>query len=283
MYKQINKEKVFSVAILTLAMLFFLYSLTRPLNPVSEYKEVTQVVKAVKISDNKEPDFITDIKNEVFDLVTTEEILEIEELPIEKPIEVVSNINHYTQLTKPTGKGESIYFKKLFEEVSSITGVSSEILMQFAIVESSLNPSAKARKSNATGLFQFTPDTWSDGIKKFGKKYGITSASQVTDARANALMAGFHIKSNIELLEKRLGTKNISTTDIYLTHLLGRTGSLRYFKMNDKDLVATKMVKAARNNRKFFYAENKALTRKESYRKINTHIKQKVREFNISI
>lgn len=237
-----------------------------------------------------QPIEIMEINATYIEPVAVASIPKVVEVPVVKvdpipSLEVVvdKSIKHYKDLSDPTGTGKPEYFKSLFDEVSFITGVDATLLMKIAAVESSLNPKAKAKRSNATGLFQFTPDTWSDVVKKYGSKYGITTTHHVHDPRANALLAGFHIQSNIKLLKKRLGVNKVNEVDIYLTHLLGRTGSLRYFKMDDKDLVATKMTKAAKNNRKFFYGENKALTRKESYRKINTHITQKVKEFNITL
>lgn len=191
-------------------------------------------------------------------------------------------IHHFQDLSIPNGVGKPEYFVDLFTEVSEITGVELRVLMKFAAVESSFNPLAKARSSGATGLFQFTADTWSDVIKKYGVKYGMDSNTPRTDARANALMAGFHIQSNIQLLKDKLGLEEVRVVDIYLTHLLGRTGSLRFLKLEETERVANKMQKAARNNRPFFFDEGKALTRKESYLTISQHIQNKAEEFKIA-
>lgn len=196
-------------------------------------------------------------------------------------------IKHYKDLTDPRGIGKPEYFKDLFKEVSLLTGVDKQILMKFAVIESSLNPKANAninvKASHAKGLFQFTPDTWRDVVKKYGKDYGIHSEHLVLDARANALMAGFHIQSNIQLLKEKTNLNKITTTDIYLTHLLGRSGSLKYLKMSEKEYVVNKMNRAARNNRKFFFDKGKALTKEESYITINQHIQNKVKEFGINV
>src|SRR5262245_26927891 len=51
-------------------------------------------------------------------------------------------------------------------------GVDFDYLLQTAIRESSLNPTAKAQSSSATGLFQFIESTWLEVMKSDGSRLG---------------------------------------------------------------------------------------------------------------
>lgn len=210
--------------------------------------------------------------------VKTIKVVSLPEISLNSPKEIYS----FQDLSPPTGVGSPEHFLDLFSEVAELTGVELRILLKFAAIESSFNPMAMASSSGAMGLFQFTFDTWSDVVKKYGRDFGISINTPRTNARANALMAGFHIKSNIQLLKDKVGIDKIRVADIYLTHLLGRSGSLRYLKSKESEKIALKMKKAAKNNKKFFYEQGKILTRKESYTVINRHIQNKAKEFNIA-
>ena len=59
-----------------------------------------------------------------------------------------------------------------FDAASSTTGTSFEYLLKTAQRESALNPSAKAKSSTATGLFQFIESTWLETMKQAGPSLG---------------------------------------------------------------------------------------------------------------
>src|ERR1700748_963728 len=58
------------------------------------------------------------------------------------------------------------------QRASQTTGVDFSFLMKTAGRESGMNPSAKAGKSSAAGLFQFVEQTWLSTLKTHGSKYG---------------------------------------------------------------------------------------------------------------
>lgn len=209
------------------------------------------------------------------------EVNYIKELPLPVSVKKESVITTYLDLTIPKGIGHVKYYHDLFNEVANLVDVDVNILLKFAAIESSFDPKAFVKSTGASGLFQFIPGTWEDVVKKHGKQYGIDDKTSVFDPRANALMAGFHLQSNIKLLKDKTGKQNIKTADVYLTHLLGRTGSLRYLKIPETGKPALHMTRAANNNRLFFYNDKKVLTKKESYLTINTHIQNKAKEFGI--
>ena len=131
------------------------------------------------------------------------------------------------------------------------TGAGFEYLLNTALRESNLNPSAKAKTSSATGLFQFIDQTWLGTIKQSGAALGygkyadaITRTPQGRyvvndpamrqeifalrkDATANAVMAGAFANSNAKVLTERLGRKP-TDGELYIAHFLGASGAARF-------------------------------------------------------
>ena len=56
---------------------------------------------------------------------------------------------------------------------SNKTGVDFDYLVKTAQRESNFDPSAKASTSSATGLFQFTSETWLNVLDRYGAKHGV--------------------------------------------------------------------------------------------------------------
>jgi hypothetical protein len=56
---------------------------------------------------------------------------------------------------------------------SQRTGVDFAYLLGQAKIESSLNPTAKAATSSATGLYQFVDQSWLGVINQHGRQYGL--------------------------------------------------------------------------------------------------------------
>src|SRR5437016_7665238 len=57
-------------------------------------------------------------------------------------------------------------------DAARVTGAGFEYLLNTALRESNLNPSAKAKSSSATGLFQFIDQTWLGTMKQAGASLG---------------------------------------------------------------------------------------------------------------
>src|SRR5574338_506543 len=102
------------------------------------------------------------------------------------------------------------------------TGVDFSLLVETARRESAMNPSAQARTSSATGLFQFIDSTWLDMVRRHGAAHGLgqyaNALSHGADAetrreilalRSNpeiaARMAGELTRENAETLQAQLG------------------------------------------------------------------------------
>ncbi len=145
---------------------------------------------------------------------------------------------------------------------SAKTGVSFSYLMEKAAAESNFNPTAKAKTSSATGLFQFIDSTWMDMIHKFGAKYGIdTNQSKQSllelrkDPDVCSLMAAEFAECNKEHLQQKLGG-NIGDTELYFAHFMGAGGAgtfLSQLKKNPAATAADLFPKEARANRGVFY------------------------------
>ena len=67
------------------------------------------------------------------------------------------------------------------QRASNATGVDFGFLMGAARRESGYNPSAKAKTSSATGLFQFVDQTWLATLKRHGAKYGYARYAELAD------------------------------------------------------------------------------------------------------
>ena len=138
------------------------------------------------------------------------------------------------------------------QSAANTTGVNFAYLLNKAQQESGFDPNAKASASTATGLFQFTKQTWLHEIKTHGAQYGLSDyADHITvnsngvahadpawrkailDLRKNpevsADMAGELDKENGASLKASVGGK-IGSTELYLAHFLGAGGARDFLK-----------------------------------------------------
>jgi hypothetical protein len=162
---------------------------------------------------------------------------------------------------------------------SASTGVDFHYLYHQAKVESGLNPNARASTSSASGLYQFTDQTWLGVIKNHGAEHGLGWAANAITRGANghyyvsddttrqeilamrqspetsAAMAGEYASDNKDVLEAKLG-RDANSTDLYMAHFLGPAGATRFLKARDADpsqSAASVMPAAARANHWVFY------------------------------
>jgi hypothetical protein len=176
------------------------------------------------------------------------------------------------------------------------TGVDFSFLMELASVESSFNPTARAARSTATGLFQFRDRTWLEAIQTFGADYGLndyaTRLELIEDAeheqqpivrdplqlevlalrlnpRLSTLMATENIKRNLWIMTDKTGRKP-GRTDLYLSHYLGTDGAVTFLKALDErpDAIAGDIFpdEAARDTGVFQTRQGRLRTLAEVYR-----------------
>lgn len=135
------------------------------------------------------------------------------------------------------------------------TGVDLSYLMKLAMTESTFNPGSEASNSSATGLYQFTKNTWLNTLKKHGAKYGIVADyaakirytstrvgpfvrdealyQHLLDLRKNprlaALMAAETVRDHQQKLVQSLD-REPSETDLYLAHFLGINNAITFLQ-----------------------------------------------------
>lgn len=137
------------------------------------------------------------------------------------------------------------------EDATRATGLDRGVLQRIAERESRLNPTARSRSSSATGLMQFTRDTWLEVVRDFGPRHGLASEAAALQtgrdgrieaqdprtlqrilllresARYSAVLAAERLRAARPGLEGVLG-RAATPADLYLVHLLGNTGSRRF-------------------------------------------------------
>ncbi|MBJ6986100.1 transglycosylase SLT domain-containing protein [Devosia sp. MC521] len=172
------------------------------------------------------------------------------------------------------------------------SGVDFSYLLQTAVRESSLNPSAKARTSSAVGLFQFLEGTWLQVMKTDGPRLGYQRyADEITrtpdgdyvvrDPRKKAeilalrenpqiaadLAAAF-TRSNGDFLKTAFG-RMPSAGELYIAHFLGAQGAERMFQaglQNPEQVAVNLFPKQANANQTIFYdGSGKPRTIREVY------------------
>lgn len=159
------------------------------------------------------------------------------------------------------------------------SGVGFDYLLATAQRESSLNPTAKAGTSTATGLFQFIEQTWLGVMKSTGAKLGLgTYADAITarsdgtytvsdpttrqaildlrrDPKVSATMAGALTQRNREALGATLG-REPTAGDLYAAHVLGARGATTLIASaqgSPARSAALDLPEAAVANRSLFY------------------------------
>ena len=213
-------------------------------------------------------------------LLEVRNILAIKETNLVDTIGNLSSVNSLIDQTDVSGLPQRI--ADAIKTAAVKTGVSFSYLMHKAAQESGFDPNAKASSSSATGLFQFTSQTWLQMVKAHGADYGLSNyankiqvdsngvahASDATtrqailalrnDPQISAEMAGELDKENLSSLKSNVGGK-IGATDLYLAHFLGAAGAsdfLNKMKANPSANAAAILPDAAASNPSVFYTSS---------------------------
>lgn len=164
------------------------------------------------------------------------------------------------------------------QSASKRTGADFAFLMHKANAESSFNPTAKAKTSSATGLYQFIESTWLNMVKKHGDKFGLGDYADKIDIKngkavcasdcdrrdilalrndpeISALMAGVFTAENKAHLQKN--TKgDVGATELYFAHFMGAGGAAKFLNsraVNGDAIAADIFPAAAKANKNVFY------------------------------
>lgn len=162
---------------------------------------------------------------------------------------------------------------------SARTGVGFDYLMDQAQLESGMRPDARAQTSSATGLYQFTSQTWLSTVKRHGGAHGLDWASAAiaqkgdgsfavadpamrhrilelrTHPETAAVMAAELASDNGDYLQARI-EGNPDSVDLYLAHFLGAKGAgdfLTAMQTDPNQAAAALFPSAAAANRTIFY------------------------------
>ena len=167
------------------------------------------------------------------------------------------------------------------KQASAATGVDFDFLVAQASAESGLrdNVHARQRHSSASGLFQFTAQTWLQMMRDHGAQFGhgelaksivaapdghLSVTNRATerqilelrkDPKLAGIMAGELAKQNAVALQHAFHRK-ATPAELHLAHLLGATGAIRFLRARaaDADQPAADVVPAAaRQNPQLFY------------------------------
>ena len=167
-------------------------------------------------------------------------------------------------------------------DASARTGVAFDYLMDQARIESGMRPDARASTSSATGLYQFTKQTWLGTVKQHGGAHGLAWAADAisrdadgsysvgdagqrsaildlrTQPEAAAAMAAEFASDNGDYLQPRIG-RAAEPVDLYLAHFLGAAGAAQFLTehQGNPDAAAAPLFPAAANtNRSIFYQDD---------------------------
>ncbi len=181
--------------------------------------------------------------------------------------------------TSPTRPAQAVPVVDAIRQGAERTGTQFEYLLSTAQRESALDPSARARNSSATGLFQFIEQTWLGLVKSEGPTAGLADYAKAVSTRADgthavedpavrrailelrndpqvaSVMAGAFTQKNREVLTSELG-REPSAGDLYAAHFLGARGALDLIKAAAKSPtrpIAAEFPDAAASNRPVFF------------------------------
>jgi hypothetical protein len=163
------------------------------------------------------------------------------------------------------------------------TGVEFSYLMKLAAAESNFEPASESGASSATGMYQFTRDTWLNTLKMHGAKYGLADyAAEIEyyvtrggyrrpmvrdksiyehllalrkNPRISAMMAAESVRDNEQKLAYSFD-REPTQADLYLTHFLGADGAITFLRSleQEPDTFAVDIFpEAARSNRDIFH------------------------------
>jgi hypothetical protein len=177
------------------------------------------------------------------------------------------------------------------------SGLSLSLLHRIAERESRLNPSARNARSSATGLMQFTRDTWLEVVRDFGPAQGLAAeaallrtdrdgavgtrdgrASQAIlrlrhDPTLSAVLAAQRLRKARPALEEAMG-RPARPVDLYLVHLLGQTGARRFLSaLRDTPRMSSVAVvgdEVANSNGNVFQRDGRPLSVATVYNQIST-------------
>lgn len=155
--------------------------------------------------------------------------------------------------------------------VSPRSEVTNDLVNKMVKAESNGDPNAKSKTSSASGLLQFTNQTWRDVVNKHGKELGITYADK-NDPEAQIKAGKKLAEDNTDYLLSKLG-RQPTDGEVYIAHFLGapKAGRLIARKGSTQD-AASIFPKEAKVNKAIFYSNGKPRTVAEVYQLLTNKV-----------
>ena len=182
-------------------------------------------------------------------------------------------------MAQASGPTRSTSVEQAIANAARATSVDFDFLVAQARVESAMNPTAQARTSSATGLYQFIESTWLGTMQRHGPRFGLDHiAAQISvtpdgtayvsdpatraaildlrnDPEIASLMAAGLAEDNRAHLAPILG-RQPEHNELYLAHFLGAGGAGRFLSAmadNPHQSAADLFRRPAAANRPVFY------------------------------
>lgn len=179
-----------------------------------------------------------------------------------------------------TGKYDKV--KADIAKYAAEAGADPNRMMMLAAMENSLKPSGGNANSSAGGMMQFIDGTWKEQLGKHGSKYGLERDTPKNDMRASTILAAEYMKSNTADLRKKHG--NLSFTEEYMTHFLGKGGATTLLNAGN-DAIAARLLptQAASNRETFYHPDGRPRTVGEMRAFLDDKIARKAKQFGINL
>lgn len=129
--------------------------------------------------------------------------------------------------------------------------VKPSLMDRIAMAESGGNPNAVNPMSSASGLFQFTNDTWKRMVDKHGKRLGITVADK-NKPEAQRKMAELLADENAKVI-RAVAKREPTEGEIYAAHFFGAPDTAKMLRANESTPAARVTPKAAKANPSIFF------------------------------
>ncbi|UAB78715.1 transglycosylase SLT domain-containing protein [Erythrobacter sp. SCSIO 43205] len=183
-----------------------------------------------------------------------------------------------------SSSGGPVTVERAIASAAQQTGIDFDFLIAQAQVESAMDPTARARTSSATGLYQFIESTWLETMHRHGDRFGLGNVSAAirkepggaayvadpgtrqaildlrNDPQIASLMAAGLAEDNRAHLAPILG-RQPDHSELYLAHFLGAGGAGRFLEAmgrNPDQSAASLFRRPAAANRPVFYEPNGA-------------------------
>lgn len=146
-----------------------------------------------------------------------------------------------------------------------------DYFQKLAQAESGGNPNAKAKTSSASGLYQFTNDTWNASVQRWGKELGVSHKDK-NNPEAQHKMVQKLTESNANYIKKQVGIAP-DNGQLYLAHFMGAPAAVKLMKNYGTGVSAAQLFpKAAKANQSIFFKNGRPRSVEEVYQVVTSKV-----------